>query len=102
MITSLVNGAANVPDTSTSTLDNSVAASSGTDALADEHTFLKLLTAQMRNQDTTKPQDGTQFVAQLAQFTSLEQEIQMRQDLDVMSKATAPASSSGAPPTTQP
>jgi flagellar basal-body rod modification protein FlgD len=56
----------------------------------------------MRNQDPTKPQDGTQFVAQLAQFTSLEQEIQMRQDLDVMSKATAPTSSSGAPPTTQP
>jgi flagellar basal-body rod modification protein FlgD len=102
MTTSLINGAANVPHTSTSTQNNSVAASSGIDALANEQTFLKLLVAQMRNQDPTKPQDGTQFVAQLAQFTSLEQEIQMRQDLDVMSKATAPTPTSGTPPTTQP
>ena len=29
-----------------------------------------------------QPQDGTQFVAQLAQFSSLEQEVQMRTDLD--------------------
>ena len=95
MITSLVNGAANVPQTSTSTQSSSLAASSGVDTLANEQTFLKLLVAQMQNQDPTQPQDGTQFVAQLAQFTSLEQEIQMRQDLDVMSKATAPAPASG-------
>ena len=36
MITSLVNGAASVPHTSTSTQNNSVAASSGIDALATQ------------------------------------------------------------------
>ena len=59
---------------------------SGTDALANEQTFLKLFVAQLKNQDPLQPQDGAQFVAQLAQFSSLEQELQMRQDLDSISK----------------
>lgn len=33
--------------------------------------FLKLMTAQLKNQDPLKPLDGTQFVAQLAQFGSV-------------------------------
>jgi flagellar basal-body rod modification protein FlgD len=35
--------------------------------------FLKLLVTQLQNQDPTKPQDDTQFIAELAQFASLEQ-----------------------------
>jgi len=101
MITSLINGAANAPQASSSTQSNSQAAGSGTDALANEQTFLKLLVAQMQNQDPTQPQDGTQFVTQLATFSSLEQEIAMRQDLDAISKTTAPATTTGTPPTHQ-
>ena len=55
---------------------------------ADEQTFLLLLVAQLKNQDPTNPVDGTQFVAQLAQFSQLEQMInantkltQIHQDL---------------------
>ena len=33
--------------------------------------FLKLMTAQMKNQDPFKPVDNTQMVAQMAQFSSL-------------------------------
>jgi flagellar basal-body rod modification protein FlgD len=95
MITSLVNGATNAPPTSTSTQTNSLAANSGTDALANEQTFLKLLVAQMQNQDPTQPQDGTQFVTQLAQFSSLEQQIAMRQDLDAMSKPVVNSQTGG-------
>lgn len=40
---------------------------------ADKDTFLKLLVAQMKNQDPLQPQDSAQFMAQLAQFSSLEQ-----------------------------
>ena len=35
--------------------------------------FMKLLVAQLKNQDPLQPQDGAAFVAQLAQFNSLEQ-----------------------------
>lgn len=34
--------------------------------------FLKLLVTQMKNQDPLDPMDGTEFTAQLAQFSSLE------------------------------
>ena len=60
------------------------AASPGVDPLASESTFLKLLVTQLQNQDPLNPQDGTQFVAQLAQFSGLEQQLQMRQDLDAV------------------
>lgn len=53
----------------------------GINSLANEGTFLKLLVAQLKNQNPLNPQDGTQFVAQLAQFSALEQTIQMRTDV---------------------
>ena len=39
----------------------------------DSETFLKLLVTQMQYQDPLEPQNDTQFVAQLAQMSSLEQ-----------------------------
>lgn len=40
---------------------------------APKDEFLRLLVAQLRNQNPLEPQDGAAFVAQLAQFASLEQ-----------------------------
>ena len=56
--------------------------SASLDPLVSEQTFLQLLVSQLKNQDPLNPQDGTQFVAELAQFSSVEQQLQMRTDLD--------------------
>ncbi|WP_291572703.1 flagellar hook assembly protein FlgD [Clostridium sp. UBA4548] len=39
----------------------------------NKNTFLKILSAEMSNQDPTKPQDTTAYITQLSQFASLEQ-----------------------------
>ncbi|WP_072395313.1 flagellar hook assembly protein FlgD [Hyphomicrobium sp. CS1GBMeth3] len=46
--------------------------------------FLKLLTAQMQYQDPTNPMDATQYVAQLASFSNVEQAIQTNNKLDAL------------------
>jgi len=44
--------------------------------------FLKILLAQMRNQDPMNPADGTAMIAQLAQFSSLEQMQNLNNKID--------------------
>ena len=48
--------------------------------------FLKLLVTQLRYQDPMSPEDPKDFVAQLAQFSSLEQQMNTNQSLQDMSK----------------
>jgi flagellar basal-body rod modification protein FlgD len=52
--------------------DASLSSALGTNSSLGEQDFLKLLVAQLKNQDPLAPQDNTQFVAQLAQFSSLQ------------------------------
>ena len=51
-------------------------------ATLDYNSFLKLLIAQLKNQDPTNPMDSTEYVAQLATFSSVEQAIQTNERLD--------------------
>ena len=70
---------------------------SSADPLAQEQTFLKLLVAQVQNQDPMNPSaDPTQYVTQLAQFSSLEQLTQMRVDLDTMVSTSQPPNAAAA------
>jgi len=48
--------------------------------------FLNLLVTQLRYQDPMSPEDPKDFVAQLAQFSSLEQQINANQNLEKMGK----------------
>ncbi len=48
----------------------------------DYETFLKLLVTQMENQDPTAPMDSTDYIAQLATFSQVEQTIQTNNKLD--------------------
>lgn len=58
--------------------------------------FLKLLVAQIRNQNPLNPADGVEFLTQLTQFTQLEQSMAMRQELEQIRQAvTRPADSAG-------
>ena len=46
-----------------------------------QNEFLKLLVTQMRNQDPMQPVSDTEFIAQMAQFSSLEQTKTMSADI---------------------
>jgi flagellar basal-body rod modification protein FlgD len=58
-----------------------ISAASGTDALANKETFLRLLVAQLQNQNPLDPSDPLQYVTQLAQFSQLEQQLESRNEL---------------------
>jgi len=60
----------NAVSTATSTATS--ATSTAKNALGKD-SFIKMMIAQLQNQDPLNPMDGTAFVAQLAQFSSLEQ-----------------------------
>jgi flagellar basal-body rod modification protein FlgD len=57
---------------------------SNPNSLANQNVFLKLLVAQLQNQDPSQPADGTQFVTQLAEFTNVSNTTDMAGDLDAM------------------
>ncbi|MEP6901841.1 MAG: flagellar hook capping FlgD N-terminal domain-containing protein [Actinomycetota bacterium] len=72
----------------------------------DSNMFMTLLVAQLKNQDPLQPQDGAAFVAQLAQFNSLDNLIGIRQAMEQLLASinrpvtpTAPTAPT-APPTT--
>lgn len=51
-----------------------------------QNDFLKLVMAQLTHQDPLKPQADTQFIAQMAQFTALEQTKAMQGDIAALQK----------------
>jgi flagellar basal-body rod modification protein FlgD len=74
----------------------SSAATSPTDPLASESTFLTLLVSQLQNQDPLDPVDSNQFVSQLTEYSQLEQLIGIHSDTTSLSAA---ATAAATPPT---
>ena len=50
----------------------------------DKDIFLKMLVGQMANQDPFNPQDPTQYITQLAQFSSLEQMMTLNDSMEYL------------------
>ncbi|WGK69381.1 flagellar hook capping FlgD N-terminal domain-containing protein [Candidatus Haliotispira prima] len=48
--------------------------------------FLRILTEQLKNQDPLKPQDDKEFIAQMAQFNSLEQMMELNKGFTELSR----------------
>lgn len=64
-------------------------------AATDFQTFLTLLTTQLQNQDPLKPMESTEFVAQLASFSSVEQQVRTNDRLAEIFEALGGGASAG-------
>ncbi len=60
-------------------------------ATVDYNQFLKLLVAELKSQDPTSPTDPTQYMSQLASFSSVEQQVKTNSTLDALLAAQAGA-----------
>ncbi|MEC7750484.1 MAG: flagellar hook assembly protein FlgD [Myxococcota bacterium] len=62
----------------------------------DKDSFLKLLVTQLQNQNPLEPMENTEFIGQMAQFSSLEQQVQTNSNLSELALATSAQISSQA------
>jgi flagellar basal-body rod modification protein FlgD len=74
----MITNAITATNTNISSPSNNSTSGSG----SERDLFMTLLVAQLKNQDPLAPQDGTAFVAQLAQFNSLDQLVGIRQSIE--------------------
>lgn len=77
MSVSGVTGTNSSSNTGTSTTTSS-------SSVLGQDAFLKLLITQLQNQDPLSPMDNTDFIAQMAQFSALEQMSQVREEIEGM------------------
>lgn len=77
------------------TTSSNTATTIGSPQSVDYQSFLKLLVAQMKNQDPTSPMESTDYVAQLATFSQVEQSIQMNSKLEAMIQANTLSQGTG-------
>ena len=73
-----VNGVNNTGSSQTDTSGSTASTQLG------KEDFLKLLVAQIKNQNPLDPTDGVEFLSQLAQFSQLEQLINIGSQLDTL------------------
>jgi flagellar basal-body rod modification protein FlgD len=81
-MTSSITSGTSAISTSSTTSDTTTT----TNTSLGKDTFMKLLLAQLANQDPTKPMDDSAMTAQLAQFSALEQAETTNQTLTLMAQ----------------
>lgn len=82
MADAAINGMSNVPNTLTSQYFGREHKTT-----LDKDDFLRLLVTQLANQDPTNPMEDREFIAQMAQFSSLEQMYNLNTQLFLMREA---------------
>ena len=80
--------AVTTPVTATSSTSSGSAATRQPGGALGKDEFLKILVTQLRNQDPLSPMDSSQFASQLAQFSSLEQLMQLNEGLATQTAAS--------------
>ena len=81
--------------------DSASGAAASRETKLGQDAFMRLLTTQLANQDPLKPQDNGEFIAQLAQFSSLEKLTSIETSMKQLSEAFAKlAGTTPATPTT--
>ncbi|WP_298837149.1 flagellar hook capping FlgD N-terminal domain-containing protein [Clostridium sp.] len=83
-----VTAASNTDKASLASATNRGTAIVKKDAAIDQNSFLKILSAELTNQDPTNAKDGTEFVAQMAQFASMEQMNNLNSTMSFSSSAS--------------
>lgn len=73
-----------ITSTTSSTSSTGFGLVTGKESALGRDDFLKLLVAQLQNQDPLNPQENYEYVAQLAQFSNLEQTMAINDQLDTL------------------
>lgn len=73
----------NVGSVTSAAYSQKVSASEKTSTVSYDN-FLKLLMTQMKNQDPTDPMKSTEYMAQLATFSQVEQSVKSNEKLDAL------------------
>jgi len=80
------------PNYSTQNVQKAAAKKTEDSATMGKDQFMTILIAQLKNQDPLAPMDNSQFTAQMAQFSSLEQLMNMSTQLTQMNSSMGTAS----------
>lgn len=86
-----INSNAVWPNYSTSNVQKAAATTKDTTLGKDD--FLKILVTQLRNQDPSQPLQDREFIAQMAQFSSVEQLMNMSEEMTKLRQNLGSASS---------